>query len=87
MIIKDRYGNRVTAGDIDRMRNDSTFTAILDSVRSDQIQIFVQSGASDTEKRENAHSIIRALDKIEQALQSVVTEEAIKTKREKGHSK
>lgn len=87
MAIVDKYGNQVTAGDVDRLLADPAFSAILNKVRSDQIAIFAQSSRRDTEVREDAHSIMVALDKIEQALKSVVTDEAIKLKRKEGRSK
>jgi phosphomevalonate kinase len=77
---------KLMASDVARIINDETFRAIIDKVRADQVSTFVNSHRVDTEAREEAHSILRALDKIEQALQSVMSEEAIKQKREKGRS-
>lgn len=85
--IVDKFGNPVTSADVDRLHADPAFQAIIDKVRSDQIATFVQSSKFDTDTREEAHAIIRALDKIEQALRSIVTAEAIKLKREEGRSK
>jgi len=81
----DEHGNTVTAADADRVLRDSAYRAIISKVRSDQIAIFTNSKASDTEAREEAHAVIRALDKIEQAFKSVKDDEAVKLKR-KGRS-
>ena len=83
MKIVDKFGNVVTASDVDRLRADPAFSAILDKIRNDQVAAFAQSARSDVDVRENAHAIIQALDKIEQALQAVITDEAIKLKRKK----
>ena len=74
--------SKILAADVERLLNDSTFIAILNKVRSDQITAFTSSTASEVDVRENAHQILRALDKIEAALRSVITDEAIKEKRE-----
>lgn len=84
MKIVDKYGNRVTAADVERITSDATFQAIMNKVRSEQIEAFAQSARVDVQIREDAHSIIQALDKIEQALRSVIADEAIKEKRERG---
>lgn len=83
MKIVDKFGNLVTAADVDRLYADPAFQAIIDKVRSDQIAAFVQSARADVEVRESAHAIVQALDKIEQALKSIVTDEAMKLKRKK----
>lgn len=75
------------ATDVQRLQRDETFKAIIEKVRSDQVATFVQSNKNDTELREEAHSILRALDKIEQVMKSVLTDEAIKMKRKEGRSK
>lgn len=75
---------RLTTAEVGRLLDDPTFKAIMSKIRQDQVDVFMRSGKQDTELREDAHSILRALDKIEQALKSVQTEEAIKQKREKG---
>lgn len=77
---------KLDAGDVGRLLADTTFKAILDKVRADQVSTFVNSSKADTESREEAHAMLRAVDKIEQALQAVITEEAIKQKRSKGRS-
>lgn len=72
---------KFTAAEVQRLLADSTFIGIMDKIRQDQIDVFTNSLKDDTEQREEAHSILRALTKIEQALKSVQTEEAIKLKR------
>jgi hypothetical protein len=75
--------NTLKASDAERLQNDIDFRSLVDGIRQEQINIFVQSQKDDVESREEAHSILRALDKIERVLQSVITDEAIKRKREK----
>ena len=67
--------------DVDRLLHDRSFRAIIKRVRDDQISLFVQSHPSQSDVREEAHQMIRALDKLEQAMRSVVVDEAIKMKR------
>jgi len=78
---------KLIASDVERLTRDDTFRAIIERVRSEQIATFVNSTKDDCHLREEAHSILRALDKIEQVLKSVITDEAIKRKREEGRSK
>lgn len=66
-----------------RFLHDPTYKAILDKVRLDQLNAFRHSKSDEMDKREEAHAIIRALDKIEQALHTVLADEAIKEKRKK----
>lgn len=69
------------AADVQRLMNDDVFKEVLKRVRQEQIDIFVNSGRWDVEEREDAKHILRAMDKVEQALQSVKSDEAIKEKR------
>ena len=71
----------LTAADVQRLLNDDVFKEVLKRVRDDQIAIFVNSGRWDVEEREDAKHILRAMDKVEQALQAVKSDEAIKEKR------
>ena len=71
----------LVAADVQRLLNDDVFKEVIHRVRQEQIDIFVNSGRWDVEEREDAKHILRAMDKVEQALQSVRTDEAIKEKR------
>ncbi len=44
------------------------FQETIKNLRDDQISIFANSSASEVEKREDAHAILRALDAIEYSL-------------------
>ena len=71
----------LTAADVQRLLNDDVFKEVIHRVRQEQIDIFVNSARWDVEEREDAKYILRAMDKVEQALQSVRSDEAIKEKR------
>ena len=71
----------LVAADVQRLLNDDVFKEVLKRVRQEQIDIFVNSGRWDVEEREDAKHILRAMDKVEQALQAVRSDEAIKEKR------
>ena len=53
----------------------------MDELRDEQVKIFLNSGSTDSEIREEAHSIVSALGKIEARLQSAITDEKIFEKR------
>lgn len=69
------------AADVQRLLNDDVFKEVIHRIRTEQIDIFVNSGRWDVEEREDAKHILRAMDKVEQALQAVRSDEAIKEKR------
>jgi hypothetical protein len=71
----------LVAADVQRLLNDDVFKEVTYRVRQEQIDIFVNSGRWDVEEREDAKHILRAMDKVEQALQAVRSDEAIKEKR------
>ena len=73
----------ITASDAQRILTDETFKEMVRRVRQEQIDIFVNSHRSEDDALKDAKYMIEAIGKIEQALQSVVTDEAIKKKREK----
>lgn len=71
------------ASDVRRLMQDSTFRAIIEKVKADQVSAFINSHSDESGVREEAHTILRALEKIEQAMNSVIAEESIQKKREK----
>ena len=72
----------LTAGDVQRILRDETFQEIIRRVRQQQIDIFVNSHRAEIEALKDAKYMLEAINRIEQALQSVVSDEAIKKKRE-----
>jgi alpha-glucuronidase len=60
---------------------DENFRTVMDELRDEQVKIFLNSGSTDSEIREEAHSIVSALSKIEGRLQSAITDEKIFEKR------
>lgn len=41
-----------------------TFKEVLDNIKNDQIKVFLNSSVSDTAVREEAHSIVNAINKM-----------------------
>jgi hypothetical protein len=68
---------RIQADDAKRLKNDTAFQTFVDDVREEQIRIFANSAASDIEMREEAHAILRALNKIGDALDAAIAAEVI----------
>lgn len=60
---------------------DENFRTVMDELKDEQVNIFLNSGSTDSELREEAHSIVSALGKIEGRLQSAITDEKIFEKR------
>jgi alpha-glucuronidase len=60
---------------------DDNFKTVMDELKQEQINVFLNSGSTDSEIREEAHSIVSALSKIEGRLQSAITDEKIFEKR------
>ena len=67
---------RIKADEARRLRHDTAFSNFLQEVRDDQVRVFMTSGASDVEAREEAHGIVRALEQIEMKLDAASTAEA-----------
>lgn len=68
---------RINADEAKRLKNDTAFTQFTQDVRDVQISIFTNSAAHETEKREEAHAILRALDQIEMQLNAAIAAERI----------
>lgn len=66
-----------------RLRDDEAFQEFVAQVRNDAIAAFVESGAKDNEAREEAHSILRALAKIEDALNAAIGAKALADKKDR----
>lgn len=77
MNIKDK------AAKVRALSNDDTYKEVIADIRDSQVSVFL-NGQSQQEAINDAHDIIRALDKIEDHFQSVYADEAIFDKREKG---
>jgi len=61
------------------------FRGFVTEVREAQIAAFLKSGQADSAAREEAHAIIRALDKIAQALAEAVNSEKFAKHQEDQH--
>lgn len=70
MNIKDK------AAHVKRLQEDESFNMLIDEIREDTANVFLNPHSS-TEDREEAHHIIRALAKIEDRMAVILTDEAI----------
>lgn len=68
--IKDR------AGRYRRIKNDDTFREIMEGVRSSQVGVFTDTGAT-IESIAEAHSVLRALALVDSYIQSALDDEAV----------
>jgi len=68
---------RIHAEDAKRLKNDTAFTQFVEDVRNEQIRLFTTSDAQDVEQREEAHAILRALNKIEVQLDAAIAAETL----------
>ena len=68
---------RITADEAKRLKNDTAFKRFVNDVRERQKDVFVTSAAEDIERREEAHSIIRALNLIEVNLDAAIAAETL----------
>ena len=68
---------RIQAEDAKRLKNDTAFTQFVEDVRNEQIRLFTTSDAQDVEQREEAHAILRALNKIEVQLDAAIAAETL----------
>lgn len=74
---------RLEAEEARRLKNDTAFQRFVENVRKDQMKIFAESSASDVDAREEAHSIVRALNEIEITLDAAISAELILDKQRK----
>mgnify|MGYP001130318400 CR=1 FL=1 len=72
--IKDR------AGKIRDLMRDETFVEVMQGVKTEQVGVFLSSNAT-IESIEEAHQIVVALDKIEEYMQKVLSDEAVYDKK------
>ena len=68
---------RMEADEARRLKNDTAFQQFVQSVRENQMQVFANSGAADVAAREEAHSIMRALNQIEVTLDAALAAETL----------
>ncbi len=68
---------RIQADDAKRLKNDTAFMQFVEDVRNEQIRLFTNSDAQDVEQREEAHAILRALNKIEVQLDAAIAAETL----------
>ena len=68
---------RIAADDAERLKNDTAFMQFVEDVRNEQVRLFTTSAAQDVEQREEAHAILRALNKIEVQLDAAIAAETL----------
>lgn len=73
---------RIAADDAERLKNDTSFMQFVEDVRNEQIRLFTTSAAQDVEQREEAHAILRALNKIEVQLDAAIAAKTLLDRKE-----
>lgn len=68
---------KVRASRAKSLQNNEIFQSILKDLRERQLEVFASSSASEVEKREDAHAILRALNEIEYILQADINAEKL----------
>ena len=76
MNIKDK------AAGVRRLQRDEAFTDLIDDIKKDQGDIFFNPYSSD-EDRAEAHTIVKALNKIEDRIAHILQDEVIYDKKRK----
>jgi len=74
--VKDR------ASKLKRMKEDPVFQEMMEAVKMVQVNIFLDTNST-TEARDEAHDIVRALGRIEDYINTVLTDEKIFDKHNK----
>ena len=74
---------RIEAEEAKRLKNDTAFQKFVENVREDQMKIFAESSASDVDVREEAHSIVRALNQIEVCLDAHISAEILLNRKQR----
>jgi len=68
---------RVKADDAKRLKEDTAFAQFFEEVRQAQMGIFANSTKEQSEVREEAHAILRALNAVEVYLDAVIAAETL----------
>jgi len=68
---------RVKADDAKRLKSDTAFMQFFEEVRQAQMSIFANSTKEQSEVREEAHAILRALNTVEVHLDAVIAAETL----------
>jgi hypothetical protein len=71
------------AGRARELLNNPAFVQVMDDIKNQQINRFLNSVSTDADTRENAHSIINAIKVIENYLQSSINDEKVFDKKHK----
>lgn len=69
------------------LRDDEAFQLFTQEFREDCIAAFANSTASQTEKREEAHAHLRALQKLEGILDAAMTAQALDERKAERHGR
>ena len=70
-----------TASRAKRLRADEDFQNLIQEIRDDAIASFVNSAAADVEAREDAHAIMRAINKIDSTLAAKIDAQTVAEKK------
>tara|TARA_R100000734_G_C3245094_1_gene48472 strand:+ start:361 stop:591 length:231 start_codon:yes stop_codon:yes gene_type:complete len=70
------------AAGIKRLLTDEAYTGLINEIKKDQSDVFLDPQSS-TEEREEAHTIVRAIGKIEDRIARILQDEAIYDKKQR----
>jgi len=68
------------AAGVRRLQQDDTFCYIMESIKKDKANIFLNPNSS-LDERENAHHIICALGEVESRMATILSDEAVYDKK------
>ena len=71
---------KITKSEAEYLIKDETFIKIFDIIKQEQVNLFLNTSSS-LEDREDAHRMVRVLNKFERILKNVIVDEVRKEKR------
>ena len=72
---------KITKSEAEYLIKDETFIKIFDTIRQEQVKLFLTSTIEDIEAREEAYRMTRVLNKFERILKNAIVDEERKDKR------
>ena len=79
----DKYMNvKEKSARIRTLMNDDTFQDVVSEIIERQVSVFLDPNSS-TEERDDAHDIVRAIEKVKVYMESVIADEVIHNRKQK----